>query len=1103
MNRKLSIGMLCVIAVAALMALTGCPKPTPAPTPTMVPPTATLPPSPTPLPTPTASPTPLPLADWVAEGDEALVRSDFATAEKAYRRAIEADPEYAPAHVGLAWMYGWQAGKSRDALDEAQRAAELDPRSASAWAALSEARRWRGDTPGALEAAEKAAQLDPKGSQAQAVLARAYLADRQYDAAVRAAEESVKVDPQSAFAYNTLARVHDGMSDFGRARAAREQTITLEPQFGPWHWLLGELLVRLQHYDAADEQFEQALQLVPDDPAAMLGQARVHSSRQEYVEAERLISEAAAAAPQATEPLLDWGYLYLEQSEPEKAAAKFAEAARLDAGDFWIEDARARVRMDEGDCESAAATYQDLSSDHPREGSLRLSSAVAKWCLGDVNRALELARQVTVMEPYNADAYWMLATLYTSQDRWDEALEAYVKAARYSPVAAGAHSGLGDVYIGQGDLDALEAEAGITARLDPNDERGFTGLCLAYWNKNEPEKMLTPCEKAAELDPQNADDLGRWGAALVVNGRFQEAIDVLSRSAVDNPEHPLTRLYLGIANLRTKQYPAAKKEFETYQRLTGVDDTRLNWLVSSLDQGWELREAKGLEYLVETAKALGSPATWKIESANPPTRTLTATLKAEADEEPEATYRAAVNLLEAACFLLPRTEPLIDGGTMVRATDAAGKPLFTLEVETSDQWNYLTFELTEEQFVERVDFVQPAGGKPSPEMTDKLVKTTGDDVAKLRGLDAKEAIPFERLKQSELVEHLKASIDEEDRDQARSDQLLLTLLGALDPEVDLLEAEEGLMGEQTLGFYDPDDETFHVVQDKAPGLTDRMTAAHEYVHALQDQYFEIGKARDQEKNDDRGIAYDALVEGDATLATVLYTSEKLPALEMLQTIEASEAEADMEQLAKSPSVLRGWLEFPYSHGMAFVQPVYETGGWEAVNDLYAKPPASTEQVLHPERYRAGEMPVEVALPDLSNTLGAEWKVIYENVLGELTWRLVLNELVGPASAERAADGWGGDRYVLLRQGDEGPGAVLMRAAWDTPEDAEEFWAVIRAGLAGRPEFNEVVHELTGSGHTRYFQGPEVFWIVNLDGANVTLAIGPTEEAAAKLNDLAE
>jgi type VI secretion system protein ImpI len=84
------------LALAVILIVSGCSRATPSPTPV---PTPTPLPTETPIPTPTPVPTatPVPLADWVAEGDAALARSDFAAAEAAYKRATTADAGYAPA----------------------------------------------------------------------------------------------------------------------------------------------------------------------------------------------------------------------------------------------------------------------------------------------------------------------------------------------------------------------------------------------------------------------------------------------------------------------------------------------------------------------------------------------------------------------------------------------------------------------------------------------------------------------------------------------------------------------------------------------------------------------------------------------------------------------------------------------------------------------------------------------------------------------------------------------------------------------------------------------------------------------------------------------
>jgi hypothetical protein len=142
-----------------------------------------------------------------------------------------------------------------------------------------------------------------------------------------------------------------------------------------------------------------------------------------------------------------------------------------------------------------------------------------------------------------------------------------------------------------------------------------------------------------------------------------------------------------------------------------------------------------------------------------------------------------------------------------------------------------------------------------------------------------------------------------------------------------------------------------------------------------------------------------------------------------------------------PAVLRESLLFPYTSGLQFVQGLQAAGGWQAVNDAFGKPPASTEQILHPAKYAAGEAPATVDLPnDLATRLGAGWKVGLEDTLGEFSLKVWLANAgggKGAATATAASTGWGGDRAVLL-DGPNGMTAVAISTTWDTAADAAEF-----------------------------------------------------------------
>src|SRR5262249_58195817 len=130
----------------------------------------------------------------------------------------------------------------------------------------------------------------------------------------------------------------------------------------------------------------------------------------------------------------------------------------------------------------------------------------------------------------------------------------------------------------------------------------------------------------------------------------------------------------------------------------------------------------------------------------------------------------------------------------------------------------------------------------------------------------------------------------------------------------------------------------------------------------------------------------------------------------------------------------------------------ERGGWDAVRAAWSTPPASTEQVLHPDKFFAHEAPRIVRIAYAP----PRGRVLAEGVLGELLTRTLLagasedppgftKDEAGPAAVDeevdRAAAGWGGDLYRAWDVG--GKTLLVWRSEWDRPEDAREFLDALR------------------------------------------------------------
>ena len=342
-------------------------------------------------------------------------------------------------------------------------------------------------------------------------------------------------------------------------------------------------------------------------------------------------------------------------------------------------------------------------------------------------------------------------------------------------------------------------------------------------------------------------------------------------------------------------------------------------------------------------------------------------------------------------------------------------------------------------------------------------------VETIRGLAPKRPVAPVLLDEAGLRAELQAHSAEDNPPAATArEERLLKALGVLAPDADLAATMNAFLSGQVAGFYRPKDGQLYVVsRSGAVGAAERTTFAHEYTHALQDQAFpllqQLDGAGTAPRNGDRDLARLALIEGDATLAMTLWAQDHLSPLELLDLLRSSFDPAQQAALAAMPPFLRDTALFPYQAGLQFAMGLELSGGWPAVNAAFTAPPASTEQVLHPDRYATHEGPVTVTLPaDLATRMGPGWTLDSEDTLGELRIRAWMVAVGGggvpagsgssavpgslAAAASSAADGWGGDRVAMLK-GPAGAWVLVLRTTWDTDRDALEFANAVSAVLA--------------------------------------------------------
>jgi hypothetical protein len=309
--------------------------------------------------------------------------------------------------------------------------------------------------------------------------------------------------------------------------------------------------------------------------------------------------------------------------------------------------------------------------------------------------------------------------------------------------------------------------------------------------------------------------------------------------------------------------------------------------------------------------------------------------------------------------------------------------------------------------------------------------------ASIRGLQPTEPVPFAFVQPEILRQDLMESFtDETSVRELEISRKLLVLLGLMSPDSDLHGMLVDLYAENVVGYYNRKEKTMYLVGGPSVfGPEEKVTLAHEYTHALQDQHFDLAAVQGGTEDDgDFSLAVEALIEGDATLTMILY-ARRFMTPEELSELQSGSAESSLDQ---APLVIRDELIFPYEEGVLFVLRLWLEGGFELVNSTFRDPPRSTEQIIHPEKYLDREQPIVVSLPNLAGALGPDWTQLRSDVLGELDLRILLEQFSEPAVAATGAEGWGGDRFALLENA-AGQNALVMSTVWDSEEEAGEFF----------------------------------------------------------------
>lgn len=351
----------------------------------------------------------------------------------------------------------------------------------------------------------------------------------------------------------------------------------------------------------------------------------------------------------------------------------------------------------------------------------------------------------------------------------------------------------------------------------------------------------------------------------------------------------------------------------------------------------------------------------------------------------------------------------------------------------------------------------PADAASRDTALQRMARELIPEVERRSGLSFREPPRLARSSRERLEAFLREELGEQlPPERALAVRDVYARMGLMPDTLDLRAVLQGLYLEQVVGYYDPAADTLYVREGVEPSQL-RTVLLHELVHAVQDQHLDLDSLMDaRSESNDAGTAAQAALEGHATFVMAEWqlagatgrevNLARMPDLSRVLPRSALDSLPSMPALSGAPRIVRESLIFPYLGGLGFIQQLWR-GAPERPSPLGRYLPASTEQVLHPERLLSEppDAPTGLRFGDLSGP----WEEVHADGMGELETRVLLEvHLDDRDRARSAAAGWDGDRYRLVRTA-AGEEALVWVSVWDGPEEAEAFRSAVREAWDAR------------------------------------------------------
>jgi len=352
-------------------------------------------------------------------------------------------------------------------------------------------------------------------------LGKIYQANHFYDRALRCYRLAMEYDGTSPLWFYLSASVHQQRGQTEAMIGFLKRTLNLSSNYSPAALKLADSYFKADQMQEAKIYYERRLRLVPDDPYALMGLARIAMDDGQWDIAEAHLERAILSDPQfgdAHRLMAEVHEHHHRINEMERSLDRAAKCPRFHpAPDPWVDNLQdlcydpekllvlGSMALSRLDLRTAIEKHfaKALKID-PESPAANLAMGKAWFMAGEWSRALEYLTRTIELDPASDQAYFHLGLIVRKNGNLQEAEQLFLKALEFQPDNPNVHNNLGVAFLEQGAYPSAIRSFQRALDIYPEHLETLYNLGMALWASGDSRAAVKQYQHVLNIKP-------RWG----------------------------------------------------------------------------------------------------------------------------------------------------------------------------------------------------------------------------------------------------------------------------------------------------------------------------------------------------------------------------------------------------------------------------------------------------------------------------------------------------------------------------------------------------------------------------------------------------------------